>query len=90
MTRTYQPVASCGESRKSGFEWEGWEVIPSSTPTKLEGRVQSLSFPETPGWALSETTHPCRAQERHDKVGALGHERVVYPICFNAIYLSIP
>ncbi|MBO1350640.1 MAG: hypothetical protein EBE86_026150 [Hormoscilla sp. GUM202] len=24
----------CGESRKHGFEREGWEAIPSSTPTK--------------------------------------------------------
>ncbi|MBC6456103.1 MAG: hypothetical protein GDA43_25385, partial [Hormoscilla sp. SP5CHS1] len=31
-TWAYYPVAGCGESRKSGSEWEGWEVIPSSTP----------------------------------------------------------
>ncbi|MBC6479727.1 MAG: hypothetical protein GDA56_20045 [Hormoscilla sp. GM7CHS1pb] len=33
MTRTYQPVAVCGESRKHGSEREDWEAIPSSTPT---------------------------------------------------------
>ncbi|MBO1350087.1 MAG: hypothetical protein EBE86_023140 [Hormoscilla sp. GUM202] len=32
MTRTYYPVASCDESRKSGFEREDWEATPSSTP----------------------------------------------------------
>jgi len=36
-------VAGCGENRESGSEWEGWEVIPSSTPNlkrieKLEVR----------------------------------------------------
>ncbi|MBC6481426.1 MAG: RNAseH domain-containing protein [Hormoscilla sp. GM7CHS1pb] len=34
MTRTYQPVAVCGESRKHGSEREDWEAIPSSTPTR--------------------------------------------------------
>ncbi|MBC6477010.1 MAG: hypothetical protein GDA56_03680 [Hormoscilla sp. GM7CHS1pb] len=32
MTKAYQPVAGCIERCKSGSEWEGWEVIPSSTP----------------------------------------------------------
>ncbi|MBC6420819.1 MAG: IS200/IS605 family element transposase accessory protein TnpB, partial [Hormoscilla sp. SP12CHS1] len=31
--------AGCGESRKSGSEWEGWEVIPSSTPNTTSRRV---------------------------------------------------
>ncbi|MBO1348817.1 MAG: hypothetical protein EBE86_016170 [Hormoscilla sp. GUM202] len=34
MTRTYYPVASCDESRKSGFEREDWEATPSSTPAQ--------------------------------------------------------
>ena len=34
MTRAYQPVAGCGESRKSGGEWEGCEATGSSTPTE--------------------------------------------------------
>ncbi len=29
----YYPVAGCGESRKSGSEWEGWYASTSSTPT---------------------------------------------------------
>ncbi|MBC6421634.1 MAG: DUF2237 family protein, partial [Hormoscilla sp. SP12CHS1] len=34
--------AGCGESRKSGSEWEGWEVIPSSTPNTP---VPGYNFP---------------------------------------------
>ncbi|MBC6423130.1 MAG: NADPH-quinone oxidoreductase, partial [Hormoscilla sp. SP12CHS1] len=37
--------AGCGESRKSGSEWEGWEVIPSSTPN-IGGMAVDLPY----GW----------------------------------------
>ncbi|MBC6478828.1 MAG: hypothetical protein GDA56_14705 [Hormoscilla sp. GM7CHS1pb] len=29
------PVAGCGESRKSGSEWEGWEAISRETPNSF-------------------------------------------------------
>jgi len=58
MTRAYQPVAVCGESRKHGSEWEGWEEIPSSTPNlqlrqKPEFELLLLSSP-----AMSNLVNP--------------------------------
>ncbi|MBC6476358.1 MAG: hypothetical protein GDA48_29020 [Hormoscilla sp. GM102CHS1] len=32
MTTAYQPVAGCGESRKSGSERKDWGATPSSIP----------------------------------------------------------
>ncbi|MBO1347070.1 MAG: hypothetical protein EBE86_006590 [Hormoscilla sp. GUM202] len=43
MIRAYYLGASCGENRKSGFEREGWEAIPSSTPT-LHSLLHALQF----------------------------------------------
>jgi len=37
--RACYPGAGCSENCKSGFEREDWEATPSSTPTRLPGRV---------------------------------------------------
>ncbi|MBO1349161.1 MAG: hypothetical protein EBE86_018015 [Hormoscilla sp. GUM202] len=60
MTRTYYPVASCDESRKSGFEREDWEATPSSTPAPsfslTDTRYRPLENPRLLAFGVSEST----------------------------------
>ena len=53
MTWTYQPVAGCGENRKSGFEREDWGATPSSTPT-----TDGENWKNNQGWDVSSETPP--------------------------------
>ena len=57
MTWTYQPVAGCGENRKSGFDFsevgEDWGATPSSTPT-----TDGENWKNNQGWDVSSSTPP--------------------------------
>ncbi|MBC6473787.1 MAG: hypothetical protein GDA48_14035 [Hormoscilla sp. GM102CHS1] len=43
MTTAYQPVAGCGESRKSGSERKDWGATPSSIPDARTFNVSKKS-----------------------------------------------
>ncbi|MBC6480289.1 MAG: hypothetical protein GDA56_23390 [Hormoscilla sp. GM7CHS1pb] len=79
MTRTYQPVAVCGESRKHGSEREDWEAIPSSTPTEeariayseAEERLRAADAGEDRQEKIQATQALKRARARYQAAGGM-------------------